>query len=80
MAPLRLALLTALTMVAFAANSVLNRMALAQGGGITPTGFAVARLVSGALVLAGLLAVRGRLRPPSVSGWGRRRPGPRWPS
>lgn len=60
----RLAALVALTMVAFAANSVLNRMALA-GTGTGPAAFAVIRLAAGAVVL-GLLALRrggpGRLR------------------
>lgn len=53
----RLAALVALTMVAFAANSVLNRMALA-GTGTGPAAFAAIRLAAGAAVL-GLLALRG---------------------
>lgn len=60
---MRLAVLTALTMVAFAANSVLNRMALAEAG-MGPAGFALVRLVSGAAVLCALCLWRGgRLRP-----------------
>ncbi|ABV94649.1 hypothetical protein Dshi_2916 [Dinoroseobacter shibae DFL 12 = DSM 16493] len=56
--PLRLFLLVALTMTAFAANSLLNRAALA-GGEIGPAAFAAIRLGSGALVLA-LLVMRTR--------------------
>lgn len=55
---MRLFLLTALVMVAFAANSVLNRLALAQGD-IGPAAFAAIRLGAGALVLAGLVLARG---------------------
>lgn len=43
-APMRLFLLTALTMMAFAANSVLNRMALVEDG-MGPASFAAIRLV-----------------------------------
>ncbi|SLN14128.1 EamA-like transporter family protein [Roseivivax jejudonensis] len=58
---MRLALLTALTMVAFAANSVLNRLAVGAGG-IDPGLFGTIRLWSGALMLAGLcLVLRGRM-------------------
>jgi drug/metabolite transporter (DMT)-like permease len=52
---MRLFLLTVLTMLAFAANSVLNRMAVGQGL-IGPVEFAVIRLAAGAAVLA-LLAM-----------------------
>ncbi len=54
----RIALLTALAMVAFAANSVLNRLALAAGeaDALSYTGI---RLASGALILAAILAARG---------------------
>jgi drug/metabolite transporter (DMT)-like permease len=52
-APLRLFLLTALAMTAFAANSILNRAALA-GGLIDPASFAAIRTVAGAAVLARL--------------------------
>jgi len=59
---MRLFLLTALTMVAFAANSILNRMALA-GGHIGAADFGTIRLVAGALMLAALsLWLRGGLR------------------
>jgi len=59
---MRLFLLTALTMGAFAANSILNRMALASGT-IDPLSFGAIRLVAGAVALAGLaMALRGTLR------------------
>lgn len=59
---MRLLFLTVLTMIAFAANSVLNRMALA-GGGMDAVSFGVIRLVSGAVMLALLcLILRGGLR------------------
>lgn len=51
-----IALLTALTMTAFAANSILARLALA-GGMADPASFTAIRLASGALVLV-LLAMR----------------------
>lgn len=54
---MRLFLLTGLAMTAFAANSVLNRLALA-GGAAGPAGFAAIRLLSGALFLLLLVAVR----------------------
>lgn len=56
-AQLRLLLLTALTMVAFAANSVLNRLALADGL-IGPVEFGAVRLMSGAAMLAALVLLR----------------------
>lgn len=58
---MRLTMLTALVMVAFAANSVLNRAAV-SGGDIHPLEFAWIRVLSGALALALLVLVRnGRL-------------------
>ncbi|WP_018301751.1 EamA family transporter [Wenxinia marina] len=51
-------LLTSAAMVAFAANSVLNRLAVA-GLGTDPVAFAILRTVSGALVLTLLVAARG---------------------
>ena len=54
----RIVLLTALAMVAFAANSVLNRLALAQGE-VDALAYTGIRLASGALMLAAILAVRG---------------------
>ncbi|WP_120499621.1 DMT family transporter [Roseovarius sp. EL26] len=58
---MRLFLLTSLTMVAFAANSVLNRMALADGA-IDAVSFGAVRLLAGALMLAVLcMMLRGGL-------------------
>ena len=59
---MRLFLLTWLTMIAFAANSVLNRMALADGA-MEALDFGVIRIVSGAVTL-GLLTIllRGGVR------------------
>jgi drug/metabolite transporter (DMT)-like permease len=55
---MRIFLLTALVMIAFAANSVLTRFAIA-GGHIDPTGFAVVRVISGAAMLWLFLRLRG---------------------
>ncbi len=55
---MRLFILTSLTMCAFAANSILNRLAI-DSGASDPAGFAVVRVLSGALVLAALVAMRG---------------------
>jgi len=65
---LKIALLITLAMLAFAANSVLNRVALAQGevDALTYTGV---RLASGAVMLALILAYRNRaLRAPRIGG------------
>lgn len=59
---MRLFLLTALTMTAFAANSILNRLALADGA-IGPASFAALRVASGTVVLLILLALRDRRGP-----------------
>lgn len=64
-------LLTAIAMVAFAANSVLARLALVDGA-IDPSGFTLVRLASGALVLWAL-AHRGRAKSEA-------RLGGNWPS
>lgn len=65
---MRLFLLTALVMLAFAANSVLNRMAVA-GGDIGAVEFAVIRLAAGAAVLLALVLWRGRgVRGATVAG------------
>lgn len=72
---MRLFLLVCLTMLAFAANSILGRAAIA-GGYMDATGFGLWRLVSGAAMLALLCAARGQqpwskeriLRPSSL--WG----------
>ncbi|MEL7165871.1 MAG: DMT family transporter [Pseudomonadota bacterium] len=55
---MRLILLTSLTMIAFAANSVLNRLAV-DSGTIDPSSFAIIRVASGALALGMVLTVRG---------------------
>jgi len=54
---MKLAALTAIAMIAFAANSILNRMAVANFG-TDPAGFAVVRTVAGAAMLAGLMRLR----------------------
>ncbi|EAQ47556.1 membrane protein, putative [Roseobacter sp. MED193] len=72
---MRLFLLVCLTMLAFAANSVLGRAAIG-GGYMDATGFGLWRLVSGAVILALLCRMRGLqiwraerfLRPSSL--WG----------
>lgn len=56
---MRLVLLTALTMAAFAANSVLNRWAVAPGH-IGALDFALVRVAAGAAVLAALVAWQRR--------------------
>jgi drug/metabolite transporter (DMT)-like permease len=58
---MRLFLLTAITMIAFAANSVLNRLAVGDGL-IAPLTFALIRLAAGAGTLLMLLALRRVLR------------------
>lgn len=66
---LRLALLTALAMVAFAANSVLNRMAVG-GGLIGAEAFALIRVAAGAGMLAALVAWRHLARGADLwAGW-----------
>lgn len=49
-------------MVAFAANSLFNRLALSEGE-IGPSGFAAVRVATGVLVLAALLTTRDRAFP-----------------
>jgi len=58
---MKLVLLTALTMIAFAANSVIGRMAIGSGDTalIDPAGYSAMRLISGALVLAVLVGLTG---------------------
>ena len=68
---MRLFLMTCLAMLAFAANSVLNRMAVGAGR-IDPVVFAVVRLAAGAGMLALLLVLRRRRFWP---GWRGRLPG-----
>ena len=67
MTPLRVASLTLVAMIAFAANSVLCRLALQQTA-IDPASFTVIRLVSGAVMLAILLQARG-LVPGRAGNW-----------
>jgi drug/metabolite transporter (DMT)-like permease len=62
----RTAALTTLTMVAFAANSVLCRMALGRAA-IDPASFTAIRLLSGALTLLALAGLLGRGRPPGLA-------------
>lgn len=59
---MRLSLLTFVTMCAFAANSILNRLAI-DSGASDPAGFAVIRVLSGALVLAALVLSKGGALP-----------------
>lgn len=58
--------LTAVTLVAFAGNSILARMAL-RDGAIDPVAFTSIRLASGALVLALIVLVRSHSLAPAVS-------------
>ena len=69
---MRLALLTLLTMIAFAANSVLNRLGIA-GGQIGAAEFAAVRLLSGAGMLLALVGLRAAVTGGAVwPGWGGR--------
>lgn len=65
---MKLFLLTSLTMIAFAANSVINRAALAHGA-IDPITFAVLRLWFGVVVLAAFMVWQagGRTLKPEVN-------------
>lgn len=56
---MRLIILVSLTMLAFAANSILNRMALTEGEAGAAS-FAALRLLSGALMLALIVQIRGQ--------------------
>jgi drug/metabolite transporter (DMT)-like permease len=65
----RTALLTALAMVAFAANSILCRLAL-QGPAIDAASFGSVRLVSGAVALAVIVhLLRGEAKPTQPDWW-----------
>ena len=55
---MRLILLVSLAMAAFAANSLLNRLALVEGG-MGPASFAAIRLAAGAFMLVALVWARG---------------------
>ena len=69
MAPLRVAVLTALAMLAFAGNSLLCRVALKHTG-IDAMSFTSIRLVAGALVLWLIVVLRQRAQPAPVAGQG----------
>ncbi len=58
---LKVALLATVALVAFAANSVLARLALGSGE-MTATGYTGVRMMSGALTLAAILYLRGHWR------------------
>ncbi len=64
--PWRIAILTTLALLAFAGNSLLCRVALRQAA-LDAASFTSLRLASGALMLALLLAWRGRLQPAAAS-------------
>jgi drug/metabolite transporter (DMT)-like permease len=66
--PLKVLALTAASMIAFAANSLLCRLAL-QHGGIDPASFGAVRVVSGALALAAIVRLRRGGRPSAPSDW-----------
>ncbi|WP_249218946.1 DMT family transporter [Loktanella sp. SALINAS62] len=66
---MRLFVLVALTMVAFAANSVLNRYAVA-GQDMAPLTFATLRVAAGAVVLLALARPRLSLSPDRLAGAG----------
>lgn len=68
MSGLRTIALTMLAMLAFAANSLLCRMALAHTT-IDAASFTVIRLLSGAIVLLLLVASRGRTRAGTANWW-----------
>lgn len=63
---MRLILLIALTMCAFAANSVLNRLAVARFG-TDPATFAAIRVIAGAMTLLALVWWRGRTLAPLLT-------------
>lgn len=61
--PMRLFLLTSLTMVAFGSNSILNRLAV-DSGAIDPASFAVLRVLAGAVALSLLVVgMQGKTLP-----------------
>jgi len=68
MARTRLALLTLAALTAFAANSVLARLAL-RGGAIDAASYSAIRLVAGAITLGLIVAAHGR-RPAAGGSWG----------
>lgn len=66
---MKLAILTFVALLSFAANSVLTRLGLASNE-IDALGFTGVRLVSGALTLAGVLYLRSRVRGDKAIGIG----------
>ena len=69
---MRTVFLVALTMVAFAMNSILNRAAV-DGGYADPSAFALVRVLAGIIVLGMLLTVRGAragMRQVATARWG----------
>lgn len=81
--PGRTVVLTLLTLLAFAGNSILGRLALADGA-IDPLTFSAVRLLSGALILLPFLRAGGRrdrhgARSPPWRCWPMRSPS-RWPT
>ena len=58
---MRIVLFTIIALIAFAANSVLVRLALANAE-IGPGAFGAIRLLSGAVMLAAIVAARGGVR------------------
>lgn len=68
-AALQTALLTAITLICFAANSILTRVGL-RDGGMDPLAFATLRIVAGAAMLVLLLAVRGAGHRRPAGDWG----------
>jgi len=64
--PVKLFALVALTMTAFALNSVLNRIGVALQG-MDPLDFATARTAAGAAMLWGLVLLRNKPRPPVMT-------------
>lgn len=64
---MRIFLLVAVTMTAFAMNSILNRAAV-DGGHADPAGFAVVRVMAGVAVLGLILIARG-VRPDLLTPW-----------
>src|SRR5260221_735341 len=66
--PLRIGLLTALTMAAFAGNSLLCRLAL-RDTTIDAATFTSVRIASGALILMAVVRLRGGGRPMAGGSW-----------
>lgn len=63
---IRTFILTTLALIAFAANSVLNRLALSEGSIDAPS-FTIIRLLSGAIVLFIILLIKNQQKPSSAS-------------